>query len=150
MPIAEDTVTDAAELQNVLTRYVDSIEGYTQAAAVVGSPHLASAFLDIAQRRKTIAEQVARLIVKQGEKPDISGSPDGALHRWWIRLRVGMSDEEFRATLAECVRGEQELARTIQEALEHGNLDETHAKIVAEVARELTEALKIFQTVLNH
>jgi hypothetical protein len=52
--------------------------------------------------------------------------------------------------LAECVRGEQELARTIQEALEHGNLDETHAKIVAEVARELTEALKIFQTVLNH
>lgn len=62
MPSAEDTVTDAAELQNVLTRYVDSIEGYTQAAAVVGTPHLASAFLDIAQRRKAIAEQVAHLI----------------------------------------------------------------------------------------
>jgi hypothetical protein len=52
--VIEKPVTDAPELQNVLTRYVDSYDGYRQAAEVVESPHLATAFLEIADRRKII------------------------------------------------------------------------------------------------
>lgn len=151
MPTAEEArASDAAELQNVLTRYVDSFDGYTQAAEVVESPGLKAAFLEIAARRKTIVEHVATLIVKQGEKADLDGSPEAAVHRWWIRVRAGMTDEEFKATLAECVRGEKELARTIQTALEHGNLEANHATIVAEVATELKAALQTFESALNH
>lgn len=141
--------TDAAELQAVLTRYVDSYDGYLQAAEVVDSPNLATAFREIAARRKVIVDHVTTLIIKQGEKPDADGSPEAALHRWWIRVRTKMSDEEFKATLEECVRGEKELARTIDEALEHGNLETTHAAIVAEVASELKEALQTFEMVLE-
>jgi uncharacterized protein (TIGR02284 family) len=141
--------TDAAELQSVLTRYVDSHDGYLQAAEVVDSPHLADAFREIAARRKVIVEHVAALIIQQGEKPDADGSPEAAIHRWWMRVRATMTDEEFKATLAECVRGEKELARTIDEVLEHGNLEATHAAIVAEVASELKEALHTFEMVLE-
>lgn len=150
MPASETPgPTDAAELQSVLTRYVDSYDGYIQAAEVVDSPNLAGAFREIAARREIIVDHVATLIVKEGAKPDEAGSPEAAIHRWWIRLRTKMTDEEFKATLAECVRGEKELARTIDEVLEHGNLEATHAAIVAEVAAELKEALHTFEMVLE-
>ena len=150
MPTAEeDRISDAAELQNVLTRYVDSCDGYMQAAEVVESPSLAAAFMEIAARRKIIVAHVAALIVRQGEKPEVDGSPEAAIHRWWIRVRAKMTDEEFKATLAECVRGEKELARTIQEALDHGNLVANHASIIAEVATELKEAIHTFESVLS-
>ena len=150
MPTAEETrITDAAELQNVLTRYIDSYDGYQQAAAVVEDAGLAAAFLEIAERRKIIVEHVTTLIVKQGEKPDVEGSPEAALHRWWIRVRACMSDEEFKATLAECVRGETVLAKTIQNALDHGDLDSTHAAILSEVSAELKAALQTFETALG-
>lgn len=141
--------TDAAELQSVLTRYVDSYDGYLQAAEAVDSPNLAAAFREIAARRKIIVEHVAALITKQGEKPDAEGSPEAAIHRWWIRLRTTMTNEEFKATLAECVRGEKELARTVDEVLEHGNLETSHAAVVAEVAAGLKEALQTFEMVLE-
>lgn len=150
MPLVEDAqVSDAAELQNVLTRYVDSYNGYTQAAEVVESSSLRSAFLEIAGRRKVIVARVAALIFRQGEKAEIDGSPEAAIHRWWIRVRAKMTDEEFKAALAECVRGEKELARTIQVALDHGNLEANHAAIIAEVATELKEALHTFEILLS-
>ncbi|MEO7100346.1 MAG: PA2169 family four-helix-bundle protein [Luteolibacter sp.] len=150
MPTAEETrITDAAELQTVLTRYVDSYDGYQQAAAVVENQGLRAAFLEIAERRKTIVEHVATLITRQGEKPDVEGSPEAAVHRWWIRVRATMTDEEFKATLAECVRGETVLANTIQSALDHGHLDSTHAAILSEVSEELKAALLTFETALE-
>ncbi|MEO5712972.1 MAG: PA2169 family four-helix-bundle protein [Luteolibacter sp.] len=151
MPTEEETrISDAAELQRVLTRYIDSYDGYHQAAEVVDSPSLKSAFLEIAERRKIIIEHVATLIVNQGEKPDTDGSAEAAVHRWWIRVRAQMTDEELRAVLAECVRGETVLANTIQSALDHGQLDSTHAEILAEVSTELKAALETFKTALDH
>jgi uncharacterized protein (TIGR02284 family) len=150
MPAVEEIrITDAAELQNVLTRYIDSYDGYNQAAAVVGSPTLAAALLEIAARRQVIVRHVSTLIINQGEKADTEGSPEAAIHRWWIRLRVMMTDEEFKAVLAECVRGEKELARTVQDVLDHGNLEPEHAVIIAEVFTELQEAIHTFESVLD-
>lgn len=150
MPTLEESrISDAAELQNVLTRYVDSYDGYNQAAEVVESPGLAAAFREIAARRKIIVARVTALILKEGERPEVDGSPEAAIHRWWIRIRAKMAEEEFKATLAECLRGEKELARTLQVALDHGNLDANHAAIIAEVANELKQALHTFESVVS-
>ena len=150
MPTAEDAEgSDAPELQNVLTRYVDSIDGYTQAAAIVGSPDLAAALLEIADKRKEVASHLGKLIAQEGEKPEFDGSPEAAAHRWWLRLRVDMSDEEFRVVLAECVRGEKELSRTLDSALHAGTLDQSHAEILAQVSLELNQALAVFESALH-
>ena len=149
LALDDDASTDAAELQNVLTRYIDSFDGYQEAAKAVNSPSLSNAFLEIAARRKVVVDRVATLIENQGEKVDSDGSPEAAVHRWWIRIRAMMSDEEIRATLAECVRGEKELARTIDDALNHGNLLSNHAQIVSSVALELREAIQTFEAVLD-
>ena len=144
----EPTVTDAAELQRVLTRYIDSIDGYKEAAEVVEWPTLSEAFLEIASRRKLIADHVATLIEDQGKKPDESGSPEAIIHRWWLRTRAVVSNEEFRTTLEECVRGEKELFRTVDTALVHGNLDPAHAAVISEVATELQETLLTFESLM--
>jgi len=87
--IAECQTSNAAELQNVLTRYVDSHDGYFQAAQVVESPNLKAAFLKIAERRKTIVAHGADLIVRQGDKAEVDGSPEAAIHQGeknWLAL----------------------------------------------------------------
>ena len=149
---ASDSISfkDAAELQNVLTRYVDSYDGYTEAAKSVSSQDIASAFLEIAARRKVIVEHVATLIENQGERPNEDGSPEAAVHRWWLRLRTQLSHEELEATLAECVRGEKELERTVNSALETGDLESHHADILAEIAVELKAAIHTFEAALGH
>lgn len=145
----ETRSSDAAELQTALTRYIDSYDGDQQAAAVVESASLKEAFLEIAARRKLIVEHVATLIVKQGQTADVEGSPEAALHRWWIRVRAKMTAEEFKATLAECVRGETVLSNAIRNAIDKGDFDSNHAQLLAEVSTELDQALQTFETALG-
>lgn len=149
LPTVQDQDSDAADLQTVLTRYVDSYDGYLEAAKVVASSSLAAAFLEIAARRKEIVEKVSSMILKQGEAPDQEGSPEAAVHRWWIRVRAQMTEEDFKATLEECVRGEQELSRTVQAALDQGHLSPGHAAILSQVADELFLSLKTFKAAID-
>ena len=150
MASADDTPdSDTAELQSVLTRYVDSCDGYTAAAKAVESPGLAKAFLEISNRRKLIVDRVATLIHDQGKKPDEEGSMEAAIHRTWIQLRAKMTGEEFKVTMAECLRGEKELDRTIREALDSGLLEPDHAAILNEVSTELKHALTTFESALG-
>lgn len=142
--------TDAAELQNVLTRYVDSADGYRKAAEVVDEAHLADAFLEISKHRQELVGRVSSMIVRQGEKSDTGGSPEAAIHRWWMGLRAGMTDDELHATLEECVRGEKELQRTIKDAQFHGNLAFEHQMIIADMAVELDDTIRSFQAALDH
>lgn len=150
MPTLEESIAkDAAELQHVLTRYLDSHDGYRQVAEVAASASWAEAFLEIADRRQAVASQVASLILRQGEKVKDTGSTEAVIHRWWIRFRSQLSDEELRILLEECVRGETELSKAAHEALEHGNLIPAHAAIIREVAAEVDQAIVTFRRYLG-
>lgn len=145
----EKASNDAAELQRVLTRYVDSCEGYTQAATVVESHDLSVAFQEIANRRSSIVAKVSQLVRDHGEEADVTSSPEAAIHRWWIRIRAQLSDEELHAILAECIRGEKELRRTIQGAIDCGCLDSANSSLLQEISSELHAAIQTFETVLG-
>lgn len=146
---AEPLAPDAAELQNLLTRYVDSHEGYHQVAEVIEEPSHASAFREIAERRKMVVDQISGLIIREGKRADLDSSPEAALHRWWIRFRAAVAAEELRVALEECVRGEEELARTATSLVDHGNLKPSHAAAVAALAAEVKEAIQTFKSALN-
>jgi hypothetical protein len=61
-----------------------------------------------------------------------------------------MSTKEFEATLAECVRGEKELERTVKIALAQGTLESRHSAILSEIAIELKAAIHTFEQALGH
>lgn len=141
--------SDAVRLQEVLTRYVDSRDGYLEASKQVPSTGLSETFSLIAQRRDLIASKVAALIEQQGTKPDEGGSVEAGIHRWWIRLREKMTDQDADAILAECVRGEQELARTLQAALEDEHTLEEHRGILSDALSEVKLAMRAFDSAID-
>ena len=141
--------SDALRLQDVLTRYVDSRDGYLQAAKLVPQRGLAESFELIAQRRDLIASKVAALIQQQGLEPDEDGSPEAGVHRWWIRLRDKMTDQEADAILSECVRGEQELARTLQAALEDEHTLPEHRELLSDALSEVKLAMRAFESAVE-
>jgi len=106
-----------ANLQAVLTRYVDSSLGYDEAAKVAGDEDTARAFAEIADARAEDSAQIAACIEALGTHADSSGSAEAMLHRWWIDLRDKISGSDTGALLDECLRGECELLRTITAAI---------------------------------
>jgi len=136
--------SDALRLQDVLTRYVDSRNGYLQAAQLVPQKGLAESFGLIAQRRDAVAGRIAGLIQAQGTTPDEEGSVEAGVHRWWIRLRDKMTDQEADAILSECVRGEEELERTLQAALEDEHTLEEHRALLEDALTEVRLAKGAF------
>ena len=144
-------VSDSSQLQDVLTRYRDSQNGYLQAAELVSLPGLAAAFRDIAARRVVISEQVATLIEEDGFRPDHDGSNEASVHRWWLRLRDKMTDQnhDANAVLSECIRGETELARTLQNALESESVLPSHVPILTRALDEVKLAVRSFDALVD-
>jgi uncharacterized protein (TIGR02284 family) len=132
-----------ANLQAVLTRYVDSSLGYDEAAKVAGDGDTAMAFAEIADARAEDSAQIAACIEALGKHADSRGSTEAMLHRWWIDLRDKISGSDPGALLDECLRGECELLRTIKAALEddpgvpayRAALDTAQSNVEATLAR---------------
>jgi|GEM_PF-1967047 len=131
-----------ANLQAVLTRYVDSSLGYDEAGKVTADPATATAFQEIADARAEDSAQIA-CIEALGTHADSRGSPEARLHRWWIDVRDKISGRDTGAVLDECLRGESELLRTIKAALQddpgvpayRAALDTAQANVEATLAR---------------
>ena len=129
---------DAPELQQVLTRYVDSRDGYQQAAESAHDPAFAEAFETIARRRSGIALRLVEEIRDQGLRPDLRGSTEAKIHRWWLNFRADAASDDLHATLSECLRGERELERTIQSALKDAHLLPEHRPLLEAAREDLT------------
>jgi len=140
---------EADALQEVLTRYVDSRDGYKQAAEIVSDEGLTRTFQHIADRRERIAGRVAELLHSDGRQPDVSGSPEAGVHRWWIRMRDKLADHDSSVVVEECLRGEKELSRTLHSVAESGNLTPEHAPLIAEAISEVDLAIRAFELMVD-
>ncbi|WP_193214994.1 PA2169 family four-helix-bundle protein [Luteolibacter marinus] len=146
---AEPASTAVPDLQNVLTRYADSYEGFHQAAELMPKSHLADAFREIAARRHEIGQRVSGLIRREGEQPEAGGSVEGGAHRWWMRLREKLGDDELQAVLAECVRGEEVLAGSLETALKSQELTAEQAELLREALAEVKTGIGHFTSALK-
>lgn len=150
MPTGDDAATSAVpDLQEVLTRYVDSTQGYLQAAELMERPDFSAAFTEIAERRGEVAKEMSALIQQEGEHPEESPSVEGALHRWWIRLRETVSDEELAAVISECVRGEKVLLGSIEKALDSQGVTSAQAEVLRRAREEIATTVGQFKTILK-
>ncbi len=143
------TENETLDLQEVLTRYVDSCQGYEQVAELMGNPGLVAPFLEIAARRREVGLHIARVMVQDGEEADVDGSTEGALHRWWIRLREKVASEEFQVVLAECLRGEKVLAAALRRALKQEDEDSKHRELLQEAVAEVDLAISHFELAIG-
>lgn len=139
--VSEAAINDVDELQEVLTRYIDSRNGYRAAADEVDYQALANTMLKIAKRRNTIAETFSELIAAQGYRADVDGSNEAKIHRWWIHLRAGMSNHEISSVIHECLRGETELEKTLRSVRENPELLPEHLPLIEAALEDIKETV---------
>lgn len=105
--------SEAAALQGILTRLVDSIEGLRMAADFSTDAAFIRLCERTADRRDGMVEELAAIIAGCGAEPSLEGSREASVHRAWIRF-VCQVQPKFRDRLrTECERGEREFRRTI-------------------------------------
>ena len=104
---------EAAPLQEILTRLVDSIAGFRLAADFATD----ATFIRLCQRsadsREAIVEELAAVIAACGVEPSLDGSREASVHRAWIRLTCQVHPQFRKRLRAECERGEREFQRTL-------------------------------------
>ena len=146
----EDDTQAALELQTILTRYVDSEQGYLHAADLVENESLAAIFKEISGHRAATVPEIAALLEETGHEPDEGSSLEAAVHRWWMSGREMLSTNDLKDVLEECVRGESTLLKAIDIALASGNLDPRQLVVLEVAKKDVEKAISHFNAALRN
>src|SRR5438477_12653602 len=117
----------------------DGETGYVHAAAIISDPELKGYFTEQSKERTRLLAELTEVAKQVGEnKPDISGSVAGALHRAWFEAKadLGLGDQ---AILESVERGEDAAKKAYESALE-GDLSDDVRRIVERQAQSVYAA----------
>jgi len=107
----------------------DGETGYVHAAAIISDPELKGYFTEQSKERTRLLAELTEVAKQVGEnKPDISGSVAGALHRAWFEAKadLGLGDQ---AILNSVELGEDAAKKTYKEALDADLPDQVRALV---------------------
>lgn len=105
------------DLKEVLTRVIDSADGYEKAAEAAESSRFAQIFRSRAAERRTFAADLRAELVSHGDDADEDGTLLASAHRVFMGLKAKMGDTD-EAVLEEVARGESKLVKEYEDALE--------------------------------
>lgn len=105
-------------LTALLTRVVDSADGYEQAADSCDSGVLKGIFTERAKMRRGFASEIRRELEKLGEDVDDDGSLLASAHRVFLDLKTKVSGDDNEQALEEVERGETALVKQYEETLD--------------------------------
>lgn len=141
--------TDTPDLQDVLTRYIDSSREYSQAAGRMELADLSAMLGVIAARRENVARELAGLIRGQGGQPEQRASMTGALRRAWLSLRRAIAGDRPGAVIADCIRGEEVLLSALENALDSQEVTHRHAGALRIARDDVTVTIGSFQNIMR-
>jgi uncharacterized protein (TIGR02284 family) len=121
-------------LNSLIETCRDGEAGFREAARHVANPVIRAAFVEIADERTRLRQELAETVHRLGGAPEDSGSVSGAVHRGWMNLKSAVTGKDDVAILAEAERGEDVAVATYRKALE-GSLP---PDVDAMVRRQLT------------
>lgn len=107
-----------SELKDVLTRVVDSADGYESAAEDATQGRFAIMFKEKAQERRAFATEIRNHLNTLGEQVAEDGSLLAAGHRVFKDIRDAVTGKDDQAVINEVDRGETHLLKTYDDALE--------------------------------
>jgi uncharacterized protein (TIGR02284 family) len=130
-------------MKNLLTRLVDSREGYRESIEHVRSPAVKSVFEEFMARRDRDASEVRAYLTRMGHSADDDGSILASAHRTFTSLKDSVTGSSDAQTLSEVIRGEKTLLGAYDKAIEaagaadpeFGWLSEQHASLKAAIAQ---------------
>ena len=133
--------TDTSALKKLLTRLIDSRDGYRDAIEHVSSPDMKMTMQSLLERRERNAEELRSYLARAGEQVDDDGSLLASAHRTFMGLRDAVTGSSEQDVLAEVVRGEKTLLDAYDDALAEAGGNDPQYAFLAEQHRSLKAAI---------
>jgi uncharacterized protein (TIGR02284 family) len=105
------------ELRDVLTRIVDSAEGYEHSAKEAGDGRFAVMFRERATERRGFATELRSHLETRGQSIDDDGSLLAGAHRAFVSIRDAVTGSDDESVVREIERGETKLLEEYDEGL---------------------------------
>src|SRR5690606_35787434 len=97
----------ATELNEVLERNYDAINGYKDAARDVENVALKEYLVNQAAERVRFGREIREEITRLGGNPTEEGSTLGFLHRTWMKFKTKLVHDNEKEVCEECIRDEK-------------------------------------------
>lgn len=131
----------ASVLDDLIRINNDRIEGYEKAVKdlLEEDKDLQLIFLKAIDQSRKIKMVLGREIETLGADIPEDTTTGGAIHRWWLELKVSWSGHDRHAILASCESSEDAVQDAYEKALKSEHLPEYLSRIVLEEREELRE-----------
>jgi uncharacterized protein (TIGR02284 family) len=107
----------ASELNEVLERNYDAINGYKDAARDVENEAVKAYLVKQAGERVRFGQEIRDEILLLGGTPTKEGSTMGLLHRTWMNFKTNLVHDNEDEVCEECIRGENAAVEEYNELL---------------------------------
>jgi uncharacterized protein (TIGR02284 family) len=117
-----EKLDDKTTLNTLLATLTDSINGYRDAAENTQNSRFKQLFLDSAEERSRVAEDLRAEVRRLGGDPNDDGSFAGKTHQVFLDLKAAITGRDDKAIINEVERGEDYLKEKFEAALESDKL----------------------------
>lgn len=118
----EDRKEIIEELNDVLEKNYDSLNGYRKAAEDARDNLLMGYLNKQVLIRKEFIDELTTEVRALGGEPKTSGTAQGVMHRAWIDFKTALSLEKDEDVIEECIRGEKNCIEEYNDFLEESNV----------------------------
>ena len=113
---------DKTVLNTLLATLTDSINGYRESAEQVESAEFRRLFLESADERSRVADELRTEVSRLGGDPNDDGSFMGKTHQVFLDLKAAVTGRDDKAIINEVERGEDYLKEKFEAALKSESL----------------------------
>ena len=117
-----DNQDDKTVINTLLATLTDSINGYRDSAENIQNGSFKQLFLDSAEERSRVAEDLRAEVRRLGGDPDDDGSFMGKTHQVFLDLKAAVTGHDDKAIINEVERGEDYLKEKFETALQSDKL----------------------------
>ena len=108
---------DIDALNGLITTTIDSVDGYREAATDASNESFRKMFMDRANERDDVVDQLQAEVSRLGGEPSDSGSALAGAHRMFVNLRDALTGGDDKAIIAEVERGEDHIKAKYEAAM---------------------------------
>ncbi len=119
-----------ANLQDVVKNNRQSIEVYNRAAEMVNNAPMSMLFDRLRQQRLYFENIMERILEEQGSEVEEDFNLNILARKIWMDIRNLMVYRNEYDILAEVIKAEAKLKKSVEKLLEEGTLDENEEKII--------------------
>jgi uncharacterized protein (TIGR02284 family) len=130
---------EIATLNTLIATTIDSITGYEDSASNIDNEKFREMFLQRANERQQIVEDLRAEVRRLGGEPEDSGSFLGKTHQRFEDLKAAITGRDEKAVINEVERGEDYLKEKFEGALDSDHLS-GDARAVVERAYQSVRA----------